>query len=53
VDARYSFTFDVSREDLDALARHVCAFNAHAQRVCQERLESLGVAARVVAGGHP
>jgi HEPN domain-containing protein len=51
VDARYSFTFDVSREDLEVLARYVGAFRARAERVCREQLAQL--AARAVAGGNP
>jgi len=50
VDARYSFRFEVSREDLEALARYVGAFRAHAERACQGRLAA---AARAVAGGNP
>jgi HEPN domain-containing protein len=53
VDARYSFAFEASREDLEALARYVSAFRAHAERACQEQLAELDVAARVVAGGNP
>jgi HEPN domain-containing protein len=53
VDARYSFAFEVSREDLEALARHVYAFRARAERACQARLAVLAAAARIVAGGHP
>jgi HEPN domain-containing protein/predicted nucleotidyltransferase len=51
VDARYSFAFEVSREDLEALARYVSAFRARAERACQERLAELAAAARAVAGG--
>jgi HEPN domain-containing protein/predicted nucleotidyltransferase len=51
VDARYSFTFEVSREDLNALARYVSAFRARAEHACQERLAELAAAARAVAGG--
>jgi HEPN domain-containing protein/predicted nucleotidyltransferase len=53
VDARYSFAFAVSREDLDALARYVSAFRARAEHACQEHLAELVAAARAVAGGHP
>jgi uncharacterized protein len=53
VDARYSFRFEVSREELEALAGYVSAFRARAKRVCEERLDELAVAARVVAGGNP
>jgi HEPN domain-containing protein/predicted nucleotidyltransferase len=52
VDARYSFTFEVSREDLEALARYVSAFRARAEHTCQEHLAELAAAARPVAGGH-
>jgi HEPN domain-containing protein/predicted nucleotidyltransferase len=41
VDARYSFTFKVSREDLKALARYACASRARAEGVCQEQLATL------------
>jgi HEPN domain-containing protein len=41
VDARYSFTFHISREDLEALARYVCAFRARAEHTCHERLAAL------------
>jgi HEPN domain-containing protein len=51
VDARYSFAFEISREDLKALARYVSAFRARAERACQERLAELAAAARAVAGG--
>jgi predicted nucleotidyltransferase/HEPN domain-containing protein len=53
VDARYSFTFDVSREELDALARYVGAFRMRAERACQERLVELAAAAFAVADGNP
>jgi uncharacterized protein len=53
VDARYSFAFEVSREDLKALARYVSAFRARAERACQEHLAELAAAARPVAGRHP
>jgi hypothetical protein len=53
VDARYSFAFEASREDLEALARYVIAFRAGAERACQERLAELEEAAHVVAGGEP
>jgi predicted nucleotidyltransferase/HEPN domain-containing protein len=53
VDARYSFAFEVSREDLEALARYVSAFLARAEHACQEHLAKLAAAARPVAGGHP
>jgi HEPN domain-containing protein len=53
VDARYSFSFDVSREELEALARYVCVFRGRAERACRERLVELAAAARVVAGGNP
>jgi HEPN domain-containing protein/predicted nucleotidyltransferase len=53
VDARYSFTFEISREDLKALAGYVCAFRARAERACHERLAELAAAARAVAGGEP
>jgi HEPN domain-containing protein len=44
VDARYSFEFEVSREDLEVLARYVGAFRARAERACWQRLDSLGAA---------
>jgi HEPN domain-containing protein/predicted nucleotidyltransferase len=50
VDARYSFAFEVSREDLEVLARYVSAFRARAERACQEHLAELAAAARPVAG---
>jgi predicted nucleotidyltransferase/HEPN domain-containing protein len=53
VDARYSFGFQISREDLEALAQYVSAFRARAERACQARLAELVAAARAVAGGHP
>jgi predicted nucleotidyltransferase/HEPN domain-containing protein len=53
VDARYSFGFQISREDLEALGRYVSAFRAHAERACQEQLAELDVAARMVVGGNP
>ncbi len=53
VDARYSFGFQVSREELETLARYACAFRARAERACQARLAELAAAARVVAGGNP
>ena len=49
VDARYSFGFQVSSEELDTLARYVCAFRACAERACQEQLAELA-AARTVSG---
>jgi HEPN domain-containing protein len=52
VDARYSFTFEVSREDLEALAQYACAFRARAQRVCHERLAELAAAARAATNGN-
>jgi HEPN domain-containing protein len=51
VDARYSFEFDVSREDLEALARYVGAFRARAERACKGRLAELAVAPHVMTGG--
>jgi HEPN domain-containing protein len=53
VDARYSFGFEVSREDLEALAGYVCAFRARVERACKERLAELEAAAHVVTGGEP
>jgi uncharacterized protein len=53
VDARYSFAFEVSREDLEALAGYVCAFRGRAERACQVRLAELEAAAHVVTGGEP
>jgi HEPN domain-containing protein len=52
VDARYSFTFDVSREDLEALARYVGAFRARVERACREQLAEL-VAAAQIRHDHP
>jgi HEPN domain-containing protein len=51
VEARYSFGFEVSREDLETLAGYIHAFGARAERVCQARLAELKVAAHVVTGG--
>jgi predicted nucleotidyltransferase/HEPN domain-containing protein len=53
VDARYSFAFEVSREELETLTRYACAFRARAERASQERLAELATAARVMAGGNP
>jgi HEPN domain-containing protein len=53
VDARYSFAFEVSRADLEALAGYVCAFRTRAERTCQARLTELAAAARVVAHRDP
>jgi HEPN domain-containing protein len=53
VDARYSFAFEVSREDLEALAGYVCAFRIGAEHACRERIAELAVAARIVTGGAP
>jgi HEPN domain-containing protein len=53
VDARYSFAFHISREDLEALARYVGVFRARAERACHEHLAELTAAARAVAGGSP
>jgi HEPN domain-containing protein/predicted nucleotidyltransferase len=53
VDARYSLGFQISREDLEALARYVSAFRGRAEHACQEHLAELAAAARPVAGGHP
>ena len=53
VDARYSLTFEVSREDLEALARYVNAFRERAERACYERLAELTTTALTVAGGNP
>jgi HEPN domain-containing protein/predicted nucleotidyltransferase len=53
VDARYSFGFEVSREELEALARFVGMFRVHAERACQERLAELAEAARVASGRNP
>jgi uncharacterized protein len=52
VDARYSFAFEISREDLKALARYVSAFRARAEHACQEHLAELAAAARHLAGGN-
>jgi uncharacterized protein len=51
VDARYSFAFEASREDLKSLARYVCAFRARAEHACQGRLVELAATACAVAGG--
>jgi hypothetical protein len=48
--SRYSFGFEVSREELEALAQYVGAFRARAERACQESLAQLDAAARMVAG---
>ena len=53
VDARYSFGFQVSGEELEALARYVGAFRARAERACRQRLAELAASARVVTGGKP
>jgi HEPN domain-containing protein len=53
VDARYSFTFEVSREDLERLARYVGSFQERVERACREQLAVLAAAARTVAGGNP
>jgi HEPN domain-containing protein/predicted nucleotidyltransferase len=53
VDARYSLGFQISREDLKALARYVSAFRARAERACQERLAELDATAREMADGEP
>jgi uncharacterized protein len=53
VDARYSFGFEVSREELETLAQYACAFRARAERACRERLAQLAVATRVLTGGNP
>jgi HEPN domain-containing protein len=53
VDARYSFGFEVSREDLEALAGYVGAFRGRVERACQKRLAQLAVATRGLAGGNP
>jgi HEPN domain-containing protein/predicted nucleotidyltransferase len=52
VDARYSFAFQVSHEELAALARYIRAFKARAERACQERLAEPAAAAGRVAGGN-
>jgi hypothetical protein len=52
VDARYRFGFEVSREDLEVLARYVGAFRARAERACREQLANLAAAARAAAGGN-
>jgi len=46
VDARYSFAFEVSRKELVALSRYVCAFRTRAEWVCREQLAELGAAAQ-------
>jgi HEPN domain-containing protein/predicted nucleotidyltransferase len=53
VDARYSFGFEVSREDLAALAGYVGAFWTRAERASQVRLAALAVTACAAAGGNP
>jgi HEPN domain-containing protein/predicted nucleotidyltransferase len=52
VDARYSFAFEVSHEDLKALARYACAFRPRAERASRERLAALATAARVMGGSN-
>jgi predicted nucleotidyltransferase/HEPN domain-containing protein len=51
VDARYSFGFEVSRADLEVLARYVGAFRGRAERACLEQLAELAAAARQATGG--
>jgi uncharacterized protein len=51
VDARYSFGFQVSGEELDTLARYVGAFQARAERACQEQLAALTPTAGVRTEG--
>jgi HEPN domain-containing protein len=46
VDARYSFGFGVSHEELDTLARYVGAFRTRAEQACRERLVFLAAALR-------
>jgi hypothetical protein len=46
MDVRYNFAFQVSREELDALASYVCAFRARAERACLEHLAELAAADR-------
>jgi hypothetical protein len=53
VDARYSFGFQVSGEELEALARYVGVFRARAERACRAQLAERAAAARTVAGGNP
>jgi HEPN domain-containing protein len=53
VDARYSFSFQVSLKELESLARYVSTFRTRAERVCHEHLAELTAAARAVAGGSP
>jgi HEPN domain-containing protein len=53
VDARYSFAFQVWREELEALASYICAFRARAEQACQEHLAELATGARIVTGGAP
>ena len=50
VDARYSFGFQVSREELEVLASYVCAFRARAEWACQGRLAEFAVAPHALAG---
>jgi HEPN domain-containing protein/predicted nucleotidyltransferase len=51
VDARYSFGFEVSRDDLEVLARYVGAFRTHAESACRERLAELAATTRQATGG--
>jgi hypothetical protein len=53
VDARYSFGFQVSGEELEALAWYVGAFRLRAEQACRERLAELAATARAVADGKP
>jgi HEPN domain-containing protein len=44
IDARYSFTFEVSRQELEVLASHIRAFRARAECACRARITALAAA---------
>jgi HEPN domain-containing protein len=50
VDARYSFGFEVSREDLEALAQYVGTFRERAERACRDQFAELAATARAACG---
>ena len=45
VDARYNMSYRITREELEWLAERVRELRARVERVCQERIETLGAAA--------
>jgi hypothetical protein len=49
VDARYSFTFHILRENLEMVAQYVSAFRARAERACRDQLAELTAAAQYQA----